>query len=279
MLLYRFGIEDLGWPCQRCRFLGWSIKDSKLVWIGPKSSADILTAFRALFASQRQLECDVFCGTDSEECRYALYEGLGRNRGIYFRPGVKVGDLDMEKLLPPSTLKHYREGLVDFDKAAGMGGSYCRDLSQTSHFKRDGPVLPTLQKSTMMFCYNKSLMFTDNELEFSQGWPCLPQSEKFAGCVHHRIEKFPMSSRRNLRGNGMHLACIATWLQYCFANTVRRQHYDGFWCGKFLLSEASSDRDGGADDSEDDQPSAGDAASSAPPVPKRKRCSSVGETS
>ena len=89
-------------------------------------------------------------------------------------------------------------------------------------------MLPALQRNTRLVNFSKRNMphiYTDAELDFSQGWPSL---REYAGgyeqCLPYDISKLTGNSRRALRGNSVHIAAIATFLTFCLGihNNMKR---------------------------------------------------------
>ena len=65
---------------------------------------------------------------------------------------------------------------------------------------RSGKQLPALTRNTRLFNFSSDKFYTDNELDFSQGWPTLPQySDGFEAAIPYS-GKFTAAERQALRG-------------------------------------------------------------------------------
>ena len=89
-----------------------------------------------------------------------------------------------------------------------------------------------------MYCnFTQRHLFTDNELLMAHVWPSIesldPLDTKnniFARPPWMATGSTSVSRRqfRNMTGNGMRLALIASWFVYCVAHTARATLIDGF---------------------------------------------------
>ena len=85
------------------------------------------------------------------------------------------------------------------------------------------------QKNTRLYSLSAKHFFTQDELDFSQGWPALAEyCDGYEHCVEYDPSILSTHARQGLRGNGLHMAAIGTFLQYCMGFTVRRSKYTGF---------------------------------------------------
>ena len=115
-------------------------------------------------------------------------------------------------------------------QAGGCTSAMCADLVPSERYDRSGRRLPALtKKNTRLYSLSAKHFFTQDELDFSQGWPALAEyCDGYEHCVEYDPSILSTHARQGLRGNGLHMAAIGTFLQYCMGFTVRRSKYTGF---------------------------------------------------
>jgi len=256
--------QDLGWPCKRKRYMSWAVKDASFVWAGPPTSEGVLDEFLSIFARSCQLECDVFTRAGDAASDYTTLQDLAKRRAKFVTPqALATAEVytDLRRYLPPVGRRIFDQLLEEYaggkGPRVGLGGGFCGDLTQTGSFLRCGAIIPTLTRGTELFSLSAQHYYTNEELEFSQGWPSLSLvagCSKYAGCIGYDLTKLHTTQRRRLRGNGMHLAALGAWMVYCMSRTVRRSQFTGFFMvGALPCSDDgdSSDEDVAKDDDAD----------------------------
>lgn len=208
--------------------------------------------FLELFGCESALDCDIFAGADSVESTLAQLREIAVTRGIYksfvvscYPPldpappttphlqqpinkmkqqrsaDSSIEDFDIASILPPHQRKRLKASVTELAllRAGGYTGAYCSDLVPSEGFDRSSRMLPSFTKNTRLVNLSKGPtphIYTNDELDFSQGWPSLHEyTGGYEQCMPCDITKLSTSTRRGLRGNSMHLAAIATFVQFC----------------------------------------------------------------
>jgi len=105
-------------------------------------------------------------------------------------------------------------------------GGFIRGYDRSARF------LPALTRNTRLVNYSKRRwphIYTNGELDFSQGWPSLNQyTGGYEECIPYDVSKLSAPTRRGLRGNSVHIAAIATFLTFCLGihNNMKQSKHD-----------------------------------------------------
>ena len=84
-----------------------------------------------------------------------------------------------------------------------MSSAFCGDLVPSVEFDRSGKQLPALTRNTRLLNFSKHRFYTNNELDFSQGWPTLPQySDGFEAAIPYS-GLYTTAKRQAVRGQTM----------------------------------------------------------------------------
>ena len=224
--------EDFGWPTKRPHMFCVAISKRTCQWIGPKQTM-LQQAFKQRFSRSVELTGDVlFCGPEDEA--WKLYESMAKTQGNIVSSDVLKQlprDEFLETILPPYQLEIYKEyQAVEFDKMS-LGGTFVADLQQHEGMgSTAGPHLPCqLTHGTMMSfrsladpAEHPRIMTGMEQLgamgfhlfpSTTQDWPRSPRSSLFRALSNNE--------QKHISGNGMHLACLSSWLFFIFANIVR----------------------------------------------------------
>ena len=220
-----FVAQDLGIPVRRTRFVAAAVNQEQLVWVGPATQAGVMDEFLQLFGRAVQLECDAFCGLDSQANLEADLLDSFRGRQIYGTI-AELRALPFGSHLPPSqvlALAGYEKLFNEGDKV-GAGGAFMADVSQNPEERpRCGPWVQTLARSSHFVSVSKKHTYSRAELDFAMGFPTIPlKNACFEACNAYPVHKLPWSGYRKITGNGMHLASMMAWWMYVCMNCVRR---------------------------------------------------------
>ena len=178
---------------------------------------------------------------DTDEALNATYRELVQRRGRYLPADFNAKELTEDQL--EGRLSHtFYNAFVDYKRqwqallakasAEKPARAFIGDLTQSGSYLRASQNLPTLTRKTELYSFSRGHLFTDSELELSQGWPVECCESIFSADLPYSYlggqgsVALPGDGRRSLRGNSVHLPCITSWLLYCMMNTKRKTPFD-----------------------------------------------------
>jgi hypothetical protein len=226
-----FSPQDFGWPMRRLRFYAILINLDTMLWVGP-SSADLTESMLTTCGRRCSLEGDCFAGLDSKEAIAACKKDLAINRGFF--PSLdKAATLPLQDILAPGHADCFVAAQLKLKEGyhkVGLGGSYIIDASQSPNRCRDGPLMPTMTRTSQLVSVSRGHAFTNDEVDFAMGWPTIPMTENALYRDHLTCDfnSFKSNERRSLAGNGMVLPQFATFLFYIMSFTVRRCSFEAW---------------------------------------------------
>ena len=216
--------QDLGLPVVRRRTYGVAINKSRLAWVGPENSgSDITKDFLDVFAEQVLLDGDCFVAVDSAASVVETRAELARKRGMFASPE----SLPMMSLFTKQTQERMQSAMSAYRKACPddeANKALIMDVSQSDFRSRANCLLPSATKSCQLVSMSRQHIFTQNEVDFSMGWPVLDRpGQKYAHLVPGSLKVSGSSARRRLCGNGMCMQQVLAWFLYVQAHCVRKQ--------------------------------------------------------
>ena len=228
-----FGPQHLGFPTNRQRLHGTFINLESLVWLGPSEDKDIQQDFEQLFFRKIMLDGDCFAGMDNLQNQWKQTRVLCHRRGSY--PQSEEA-LDLRSILPCAQRDAYDKYRMQFalhEHCGFLHGGLVGDLSSSESRLRSSPLIPTMQKSSVIASMSASppgssttggYMYTMNELRLAHGWPSIAigRSRVYQDCVPLDFEKASLNVQHELLGNGLHLGSLSAWLWYVQSNLIRR---------------------------------------------------------
>ena len=190
-----------------------------MVWTGPPA-AEVHDAFMNTFGMKCMVDCDIFAHADEVANIRKEFRSLATRRCKWLRDDFVADEDTFLRLLCPS----YKAIFMDLKKKGNNSGNhgFCGDITQTSSRHRHGKFLPTLCRNTELWSFSQGHYYTSAELETSQGWPSLPPASRWASCMSTRVAQLPISQRRQMRGNIVHVGAYMAFLLWCSRHTSRR---------------------------------------------------------
>ena len=222
------GPETLGWPSRRLRLMGCAIKRESLVWCGPTSDEEAAKVFKKFFLRRAAVDANVFAHVDdpakiAEEREYRAKKAGATEDNLL--------DMSVEQYFKTEKQKRRACAYVALSKvrAGFVSGTMTADVTQNPKARlRAGPWMGTVTKSSDMVLLKAGdkfgYFFTQSELAASQGWPSIETATnvKFMAAMSYPLGTLSRAKQRNLQGNGMHLAAVASFVAFILAHTVRR---------------------------------------------------------
>ena len=219
-----FGPEQLGWPCCRRRKFITAIRTDRLAWAGPPQDG-LMQAFSSLFFQSTMQTGDAFLLDQDPQEESSMRARLAETRG-FFVAKDNFANFPFKNFLTPFQkldLPKYMDAYEELKKAdPGTQHAFIVDLSQKFERKRVSlQHVPTILKNTQLYSFTKEKFFTAPDIEVSQGLPVRGDAAAAYGhCVAADPSKACPAKRLGWSGNGMHVAALAAWHTFVFANLV-----------------------------------------------------------
>ncbi|CAE7282990.1 unnamed protein product [Symbiodinium sp. CCMP2592] len=217
-----FGAEELGLPVLRRRTYGVAINRKSLVWLGSEQP-DVTEEFLSIFGRSPTLDGDAYAGLDSVESIQETRAELARRRGIY----GSADEIALSALFTKAAQERFNKAASQYESRVKSGdtGAFIFDASQSENRSRINQLLPAATKTCVFVSLSKEHIFTQNEVDFSMGWPVLGTAScpQYAPVLPRSLSQQSHHMRRRLSGNGMCLQQVFAWFLFVQSHCARKQ--------------------------------------------------------
>ena len=205
----------------RRRTYAVAINRKSLVWLGPAQS-DVTEDFLSIFGRSPELDGDAYAGLDSPESIQETRAEFARRRGIYGSPE----DIALSALFTKTAQERFNKAASQHEARMKSGDTtaFIFDASQSENRSRVNQLLPAATKTCVFVSLTKQHLFTQNETDFSMGWPVLgtASSTQYAHVLPRSLKQQSACMRRRLSGNGMCLPQVCAWFLYVQSHCARK---------------------------------------------------------
>ena len=190
------------------------------MWLG-SDEADVTQEFLSIFGRSPTLDGDAYAGLDSPESIQETRSELARRRGIF----GSAGEIPVSSLFTKAAQDRFHKAASFHGTRmqSGDASAFIFDASQSENRSRANQLLPAATKTCVLVSLTKQHVFTQNEIDFSMGWPVLGQlSSQYAHVLPKSLQQQSPYMRRCLSGNGMCLQQVYAWFLYVQSQCARR---------------------------------------------------------